>query len=102
MPPDANGNLTIDDVVAAVAAEDTEINAATAFIVSVPSLVAAAAASAGIDQPKALALVADIQGKTNELVAAISQGTSSAAPAATATTTAATAVAAMKKKLGIH
>lgn len=113
MPP-----ITLDDVIAAVAAEDTEINSAIAFVVSVPALVAAAAATAGIDQTKAAALVADITSQTTAITNAIVTGTGSAVtvpapipgvpvvPAPTPTPTvvanAAAAVAAMKKKLGIH
>ena len=110
--------ITLDTLQAAMAAEDTEINSAIAFIVSVPGLVAAAAANAGIDQTKAAAMVADFTAQTNAIAAALITGTPAAsapvpAPSTTAPTTpasaptpevasaAATAVANMKKKLGI-
>ncbi len=110
--------ITLDTVIAAVAAEDTEINSAVAFIVSVPALVGAAAASAGIDQTKAAALVADITSQTTAITNALVQGTPTAStpapapspaapvvptptPTPTVVANAAAAVAAMKKKLGI-
>lgn len=111
--------ITLDTLQAAMTGEDNEINAAIAFIVSVPGLVAAAAAAQGIDQTKAAAIVADMSNQTTNIAAALITGTPSAgaavpppspgapvvpAPVASATvaSNASAAVAAMKKKLGIH
>lgn len=68
----------IDDLAAAVAAEDTVIDSAVTLIQGIPALIAAA----GVDPAKLAALQTDITAKTAALAAAIVVGTP--APVATA------------------
>lgn len=67
----------IDDLQAAVAAEDTVIDSAIVLIQGIPALIAAA----GVDPAKLAALQSDITAKSAALAAAVAQNT----PAATAT-----------------
>jgi hypothetical protein len=67
----------IDDLQAAVAAEDTVIDSAITLIQGIPALIAAA----GTDQAKLTALQADITAKSAALAAAVAANTP-AAPAA--------------------
>lgn len=84
----------IDDLQAAVAAEDTVIDSAVTLLNGIPALIAAA----GVDPAKLTALQTDIQTRTAALAAAVLVGTptpvATAAPvtppAATAAATAAT------------
>lgn len=66
----------IDDLQAAVAAEDTVIDSAIALINGIPALIAAA----GTDPAKLAALQADITAKSGALAAAVAANTP-AAPA---------------------
>jgi hypothetical protein len=85
----------IDDLTAAVAAEDTVIDGAVALLHGIPPLIAAA----GVDPVKLSALQADITAKTTALAAAVLAGTPTPVPTAppvtpAAATTAATAAVA--------
>jgi cell division septum initiation protein DivIVA len=85
----------IDDLAAAVAAEDTTIDSAVVLLNGIPALISAA----GVDPTKLAALQADITAKTATLAAAVVVGTPVApagAPVVTpaAATTAATAAVA--------
>lgn len=66
----------IDDLQAAVAAEDTVIDSAITLIQGIPALIAAA----GTDQTKLAALQADITAKSTALAAAVAANTPAAAP----------------------
>ena len=61
----------IDDLQAAVAAEDTVIDSAVTLLNGIPALIAAA----GVDPAKLTALQTDIQAKTASLAAAVLVGT---------------------------
>jgi len=84
----------IDDLQAAVAAEDTVIDSAVTLLNGIPALIAAA----GVDPAKLTALQTDIQTRTASLAAAIIVGTPTTTttappvtpPAAAAAATAAT------------
>jgi hypothetical protein len=80
----------IDDLTAAVAAEDTVIDSAVTLLNGIPALIAAA----GVDPAALTALQADIQAKTAALAAAVIVGTPAAPPNATPVTPAAAAAAA--------
>jgi hypothetical protein len=64
----------IDDLQAAVAAEDTVIDSAITLINGIPALIAAA----GTDQVKLAALQADITAKSKSLADAVVAGTPAA------------------------
>jgi len=64
----------IDDLQAAVAAEDTVIDSAIALIQGIPALIAAA----GVDPAKLAALQSDITAKSSSLAAAVAQNTPAA------------------------
>jgi hypothetical protein len=68
----------IDDLTAAVAAEDTVIDSAVTLLNGIPALIAAA----GTDPAKLTALQTDITAKTATLAAAVLVGTPTPAPAA--------------------
>ena len=91
----------IDDLQAAVAAEDTVIDSAVVLLQGIPALIAAA----GTDPAKLTALQADITAKTTTLAAAVLAGTPTPAPSAppvtpaAATTAATAAVAASKSRV---
>lgn len=68
----------LDDLQAAVTAEDTVIDSAVKLIEGIPALIAAA----GTDPAKLQALTADITAKSAALAAAVTANTSVAAPAA--------------------
>ena len=80
----------IDDLAAAVAAEDTVIDGAVTLLNGIPALIAAA----GTDPAKLAALQADITAKTTTLAAAVLAGTPTPAPAAAPVTAAAATTAA--------
>ena len=86
----------IDDLAAAVAAEDTTIDSAVVLLNGIPALIAAA----GTDPAKLAALQSDIKAKTATLAAAVVTATPTPVPTsppvtpAAATTAATTAVAA--------
>ena len=61
----------IDDLQAAVAAEDTVIDSAITLIQGIPALIAAA----GVDPAKLAALQSDITTKSSALAAAVAQNT---------------------------
>ena len=61
----------IDDLQAAVAAEDTVIDSAVTLLNGIPALIAAA----GVDPAKLTALQTDIQTRTASLAAAVLVGT---------------------------
>src|SRR5258706_10600020 len=63
---------TLDDLQAAVAAEDTVIDSAITLINGIPALIAAA----GVDPAKLAALSADITAKSGALAAAVTANTS--------------------------
>lgn len=65
---------TLDDLQAAVAAEDTVIDSAITLIQGIPALIAAA----GTDSAKLQALSADITAKSQALAAAITANTPAA------------------------
>jgi hypothetical protein len=67
----------IDDLQAAVAAEDTVIDSAITLIQGIPALIAAA----GVDPAKLTALQNDITAKSTALAAAVAQNTPAAKPA---------------------
>lgn len=69
----------IDDLAAAVAAEDTTIDSAVVLLNGIPALIAAA----GTDPAKLAALQADITAKTAVLAAAVVTGTPTPAPTPT-------------------
>ena len=64
----------IDDLQAAVTAEDTVIDSAITLIQGIPALIAAA----GVDPAKLAALQADITGKSQALAAAVAANTPAA------------------------
>lgn len=64
----------LDDLTAAVAAEDTVIDSAVTLINGIPALIAAA----GTDPAKLQALSADITAKSSALAAAVAAGTPAA------------------------
>jgi hypothetical protein len=64
----------IDDLQAAVAAEDTVIDSAITLIQGIPALIAAA----GVDPAKLSALQADITAKSTSLAAAVAANTPAA------------------------
>jgi hypothetical protein len=64
----------IDDLQAAVAAEDTVIDSAIALIQGIPALIAAA----GVDPAKLAALQSDITAKSSSLAAAVAANTPAA------------------------
>jgi hypothetical protein len=66
----------LDDLTAAVAAEDSVIDSAVALINGIPALIAAA----GTDPAKLSALSADISTKSAALAAAVAANTPAAAP----------------------
>ena len=66
----------IDDLQAAVAAEDTVIDSAVTLLNGIPALIAAA----GVDPAKLTALQTDIQAKTASLAAAVLVGTPTPTP----------------------
>jgi hypothetical protein len=66
----------IDDLQAAVAAEDTVIDSAITLINGIPALIAAA----GVDPAKLTALQADITAKSTALAAAVTANTPAAKP----------------------
>ena len=66
----------LDDLQAAVAAEDTVIGSAITLINGIPALIAAA----GTDPTKLSALTADITAKSKALADAVVANTSTAAP----------------------
>ncbi len=72
----------IDDLAAAVAAEDTVIDSAVVLLNGIPALIAAA----GTDPAKLAALQKDITDKTTALAAAVIVGTPTPAPASPAVT----------------
>jgi copper homeostasis protein CutC len=80
----------IDDLQAAVTAEDTVIDSAVALLNGIPALIAAA----GVDPAKLTALQADIQTRTAALAAAVIVGTPTAPPSAAPVTPAAASAAA--------
>jgi hypothetical protein len=80
----------IDDLTAAVAAEDTVIDSAVTLLNGIPALIAAA----GTNPAALTALQADIQAKTAALAAAVLVGTPTPAAAAAPVTPAAAATAA--------
>lgn len=80
----------IDDLQAAVAAEDTVIESAVTLLNGIPALIAAA----GVDPAKLTALQTDIQTRTASLAAAVLVGTPAAPPSAPAVTPAAATAAA--------
>ena len=80
----------IDDLAAAVAAEDTVIDGAVTLLNGIPALIAAA----GTDPAKLAALQADITAKTTTLAAAVLAGTPTPVPAAPPVTAAAATTAA--------
>jgi hypothetical protein len=80
----------IDDLQAAVAAEDTVIDSAVTLLNGIPALIAAA----GVDPAKLTALQADITSRTATLAAAVLVGTPTPAPAAPPVTAPAAAAAA--------
>ena len=67
----------LDDLTAAVAAEDTVIDSAVTLINGIPALIAAA----GTDPAKLQALTADITAKASALSAAVVANTPAATPA---------------------
>jgi hypothetical protein len=66
----------IDDLQAAVAAEDTVIDSAITLIQGIPALIAAA----GVDPAKLTALQADITAKSTALAQAVAANTPAATP----------------------
>ena len=66
----------LDDLTAAVAAEDTVIDSAIALINGIPALIAAA----GVDPAKLAALQTDIKAKSTALAAAVAANTPAATP----------------------
>lgn len=80
----------IDDLQAAVAAEDTVIDSAVTLLNGIPALIAAA----GVDPAKLTALQTDIQTRTAALAAAVIVGTPTAPPSAAPVTPAAATAAA--------
>jgi hypothetical protein len=80
----------IDDLQAAVTAEDTVIDSAVALLNGIPALIAAA----GVDPAKLTALQTDIQTRTAALAAAVIVGTPTAPPSAAPVTPAAASAAA--------
>jgi hypothetical protein len=66
----------IDDLQAAVAAEDTVIDSAITLIKGIPALIAAA----GVDPAKLTALQADITAKSQSLADAVAANTPAATP----------------------
>src|ERR1035437_7329908 len=80
----------IDDLAAAVAAEDTVIDSAVVLLQGLPALIAAA----GTDPVKLAALQADIAAKTTALSAAVLAGTPTPVPTAPPVTPAAATAAA--------
>ncbi len=66
----------IDDLQAAVAAEDTVIDSAIVLIQGIPALIAAA----GVDPAKLAALQADITAKSTALATAVAANTPAAKP----------------------
>jgi hypothetical protein len=66
----------LDDLQAAVAAEDTVIDSAVTLIQGIPALIAAA----GTDPAKLQALTADITAKSQALAAAVAANTPAATP----------------------
>ena len=66
----------IDDLQAAVAAEDTVIDSAITLIQGIPALIAAA----GVDPAKLAALQSDITSKSSALAAAVAANTPAATP----------------------
>lgn len=80
----------IDDLQAAVAAEDTVIDSAVTLLNGIPALIAAA----GVDPAKLAALQSDITAKTTALSAAVLANTPTPAPAAPPVTPAAANTAA--------
>src|SRR6266403_1761913 len=68
----------LDDLQAAVAAEDTVIDSAITLINGIPALIAAA----GVDPAKLTALQADITAKSKALADAVAANTPAAAPPA--------------------
>ena len=80
----------IDDLAAAVAAEDTTIDSAVALLNGIPALIAAA----GTDPVKLATLQADIASHTAALAAAVVTGTPTPVPASPPVTPAAAATAA--------
>ena len=66
----------IDDLQAAVAAEDTVIDSAITLIQGIPALIAAA----GVDPAKLAALQSDITTKSSALAAAVAANTPAATP----------------------
>ena len=66
----------IDDLQAAVAAEDTVIDSAIALIQGIPALIAAA----GVDPAKLAALQSDITAKSTALATAVAANTPAATP----------------------
>ena len=66
----------IDDLQAAVAAEDTVIDSAITLIQGIPALIAAA----GVDPAKLAALQTDITTKSSALAAAVAANTPAATP----------------------
>src|ERR1035437_643381 len=75
----------IDDLAAAVAAEDTVIDGAVTLLNGIPALIAAA----GTDPTKLAQLQTDITAKTTTLAAAVLAGTPTPAPTAVPVTPAA-------------
>jgi hypothetical protein len=71
----------LDDLQAAVAAEDTVIDSAITLIKGIPGLIAAA----GTDPAKLQALSADIMAKSQALASAVAANTPAVAPAPAAT-----------------
>ena len=82
----------IDDLTAAVAAEDTVIDSAVTLLNGIPALIAAA----GTDQAKLTALQSDITAKTTALAAAVLANTPTPAASAPPVTPAAATTAATK------
>ena len=80
----------IDDLQAAVAAEDTVIASAVTLLNGIPALIA----GAGVDPAKLTALQTDIQNKTAALAAAVVVGTPTTSPSAPPVTPAAATAAA--------
>lgn len=68
----------IDDLQAAVTAEDTVIDSAITLIQGIPALIAAA----GVDPAKLAALQSDITAKSSALAAAVAANTPAATPPA--------------------
>ncbi len=72
-----NQMAALDDLQAAVAAEDTVIDSAITLIHGIPALIAAA----GVDPAKLAALQSDITAKSTALAAAVAANTPAATPA---------------------